>query len=361
MFLAFHFPQNQFEGESVMRPSDVADTMDAMFFLRQAMFLWGPPGGGKSQLGQQCAKRLGVEFLDVRMFMHDPSDFKFPLPDLTKQTIKWVCSLFPADPAWRGIIMLEDFSQCPPMTQNVGSQITLDRRCGDYVLPAGAVVWACGNRMDDRAHAVRMGTHLLSRLCHIDLDTSFDDWMQYAIQQEFAAEVRAYMNYRPQNLHAFDPSSNPRSFPCPRSWEFISNVVKVPAGDPAYMPHRCRLEVFTGFIGESYAADFNAFLNVYLNLPDLDKIINNPKTADVPKEPGVCYALAGAIAEKARKADKKQLGNIMTYSMRLPDEYTILVGRDAGQANMAIFDTPEGEVWLKKYRHELFPERKKVS
>jgi hypothetical protein len=340
--------------------------------ISPALFLWAGPGLGKSQLGQQAATSLGVwakelkwpeppQYLDRRLFYHDPSDFKFPLPDMKKRTIEWICSLFPADRNWRGIIMLEELPQAPPLVQNVAAQVALDGMCADYRLPKGAAVFACGNRMQDRSNTHKMGKHLLSRFMHIDLEVSNDDWMAHAIKKNFHPAVRGHMNHWPADLHHFDPTSDDRSFPCPRSWEFISQqlyAAELPETAPGHISQRLLLPVLSGLIGEAYGAKHHGFYKIYRDLPDIEQIVNNPTMAPVPKEPGVMFALASALAEKARKGTDKQLGNILTYSYRVPEEYTILIGRDAIAANFRTMNVPEFTTWGKKFRHLTFPQKK---
>ena len=106
-----------------------------------------------------------------------------------------------------------------------------------------------------------------------------------------AAEVRAFLRYRPALLFQFDPAVQQRAFPTPRAWQFVSDVL---AKTPADLLHA----VVAGCVGDGPAAEFVGFLRLYRDLPDLDQVLARPDTSPVPREPAVLYALVGALVER---------------------------------------------------------------
>jgi hypothetical protein len=133
-------------------------------------------------------------------------------------------------------------------------------------------------------------------------------------------EVRAFLQYRPALLSQFEPGSNPRAFPTPRSWSFVSDVLNATSPE---LVHR----VVAGCVGDAAAAEFVGFLQLYRELPDLDVILKQPDTTPVPREPAVLYALVGALTEKC-KSDAVPVHNLMQYALRFPDEFALLALRD---------------------------------
>jgi hypothetical protein len=324
----------------------VAAALESLYPTREPVFLWGPPGVGKSQIVQQAANRLEASFLDVRLVYHDPSDLKFPIVKTQEECVKWINSLFPKDPEWKGIICLEELPQCPPLMQATAMQLTLDRRVGEYVLPDGAWVIACGNRAEDRAGAHRLITPLLNRFIHLDLEVSQDDWHAWAITASVQPEVRAFLRFKPALLHQFDPSSGARAFPTPRSWEKVSKTLKA-------VPDVLRHPIFAGTVGEGPAAEFIAFLNIYEQLPDPDAVLANPTGSTVPREPSVLYALCGALTEKVRRGEPKHLPAFAKYVGRLPDEFGVLAMRDACACQPRLLQVPDAASWVKSHRDVL--------
>jgi len=330
-----------------MKPSDIIRTMQAISKAKPPVLLSGPPGVGKSQMCRQLASLLEGKFLDVRLIYHDPSDLKFPIADVQKRMIYWVNSLFPQDREWRGIICLEELAQCPQLMHAAAMQITLDRRCGDYILPDGAWVVACSNRQEDRAGCHRMITPLLNRFVHLDVEVDHKDWNMWAMENGIIPEVRGYLNFKPTSLMTFDPKLNERAFGTPRSWEMVSNVHPLVSFD-------LETQVTEGIVG-TVAHEYIGFARNYRDLPDPDGVIANPEKAMIPKEPSIAIALCTALADRAKDASEKQLRGIMQYADRLPDEYSCLLVRDAAFVNSEITCINEAAAWMKKHRDILYP------
>ena len=78
-----------------------------------------------------------------------------------------------------GVLFLDELAQAPPLVQAACLQLVLDRRLGEYELPAGWAVMAASNRQEDRAGTHRLISPLLNRFVHLDLEVSLDDWQAW--------------------------------------------------------------------------------------------------------------------------------------------------------------------------------------
>lgn len=324
-----------------MRPAEVTETLRSLLRTRVPVFLWGPPGVGKSSIVKQASEEFG-EFHDVRLVYHDPSDMKFPV--VKGDTVLWINTLLPKDPEWRGIICLEELPQCAPLVQASAMQLTLDRRIGSYVLPREAYIVACGNRAEDRAGAHRIITPLLNRFLHLDCDVSNDDWHAWATTADVAPEVDAFLRFRPNLLFQFDASSQQRAFPTPRSWKFVSDVLK---STPSHLIH----PVVSGCVGEGPAAEFCGFLQVWGRLPDIDKIIAAPATHPVPKnEPAVLYALYGALVSRLKQAEAATIRAIGQFATRLPLEIAAVTIQQGAALQRSLLAAPGMSQWMAAHK-----------
>src|SRR6476469_5534308 len=194
-----------------MRPSDAARALAALIPTRRPAYLWGSPGSGKSSVVRAVAAGLGLPLVDVRATLLDPVDLR-GLPRLDGDAATWCPPAFlPRN--GDGVLFLDELAQAPPLVQAACLQLTLDRRVGEYELPDGWSVVAVSNRAEDRAGTHRLITPLLNRFVHLDLDVSAEDWQAWAVANNVAPEVRAFLQYRPGLLFQFDPSTNPRAFP----------------------------------------------------------------------------------------------------------------------------------------------------
>ena len=325
-----------------MKPSDVTKALAALVPTRRPVYLWGPPGVGKSSLVRQAAGSLGLGLVDVRATLLDPVDLR-GLPRLTGDTAVWCPPAFlPRD--GQGVLFLDELAQAAPLVQAACLQLTLDRKIGEYILPDGWSVVAASNRQEDRAGTHRLISPLLNRFVHLDLDVSPEDWQAWAVAAGVAPAVRSFLQYRPALLFHLDPAANPRAFPTPRSWQFVSDVLDRAADDLLH-------PVVAGCVGDGPAAEFLGFLRLYRELPDLDGVLARPDTAPVPREPAVLYALVGALVEKC-KADQASLAGFVKYALRLPDEFGVLALRDALPLNPRLAVLSAVQQWIARARQK---------
>jgi hypothetical protein len=319
-----------------MSPKDIAEALKNLIPTRMPLYLWGAPGCGKSSCVRQAAAGLGIGLVDVRATLLDAVDLR-GIPKVEGDVVKWCPPNFlPGTGA--GVLFLDELAQSAPLVQASLLQLTLDRRIGEYQLPDGWTVIAASNRAEDRAGTHRLISPLLNRFLHLDMEVSGDDWQEWAAATGVAPEVRAFLRFKPQLLFQFDPTANPKAFPTPRSWEFVSKVL--PA-TPGHLLNR----VVAGCVGEGPAAEFYGFLRLYQSLPDVDAVLASPATSAVPKEPAVLCSLVGALVEKVR-ADKSRAGNFVKYALRLPDEFGMLALRDVLAVDKRLITDPNVGRWV---------------
>src|SRR5713101_2242596 len=296
-----------------MRPAEIAIALETLVAASQPAYLWGPPGIGKSQTVAAVALKLGRELRDVRAVQFDPVDLR-GLPHINGdgRTLWSVPDFLPDDGT--GLLFLDELNAADRSVQAACYQLVLDRRLGDYCLPDGWAIVAAGNNETDRAVTNRMSTALLNRFVHLDYEVHLDDWCRWAVAADLPAELIAFIRFRPNLLHAFDPKTTEKAFPTPRSWEFVSKIMR--AGPPAAIEH----ELFRGTVGAGAAAELSGFLRIWRKLPSMDSILMNPQTASVPDDPATLYAIAGGLA---RRASDKNFDRIMVYANRIPKEWAV--------------------------------------
>ena len=174
-----------------LRPSELAEVLALLVEARQPTIVFGPPGAAKSQIAQQVAAATNRQYVDVRALLLDPVDLRgIPWRDTDGRT-RWAPPAFlpPSDDPGRWLINLEELPSAVPMVQAALYQLVLDRKVGEYELPEGASLIACGNRETDRGVVHRMPTPLASRFIHLDIRVDADDWLNWGAANGIAAEV----------------------------------------------------------------------------------------------------------------------------------------------------------------------------
>jgi hypothetical protein len=142
------------------------------------------------------------------------------------------------------------------------------------------------------------------------------------------------MRFRPELLHKFD--ANSKAWPSPRSWTFASQIMH------SGLTRDTEFELLKGTVGEGAAGEFQAFMNVYRDLPSIDKILVNPEKERVPTEPDALYALTTALAEKTAKDNFERL---MKYVGRTSTEFQVVYIRDCVRRKAPIENTKTFIKW----------------
>jgi hypothetical protein len=295
-----------------MRPTEVKDTIKALYEVRRTMCIEGPPGGGKTTLVRQVAEELGIEYQELHMPTMLVEDFGIPMPQdgVLQYTIPW---WFPRDPESRGILCFDDRNQAGADLQKVLANICQARELHGHKLPEGWMVISTGNRQSDRAGANRVLGHLRNRETVIPMETSIEDWMKWAFKNDVPGELIAFLKFRSDLLHKYNPADDIN--PTPRSWtEGVGLIMGV-------VPKHVEVTCFAGAVGEGPATEFKAFLDVFRDLPDPDAAIKNPASAVMPTKTNVKYAFAAAIA---MRGNKKTADNFFELILRFDPEFMML-------------------------------------
>lgn len=331
-----------------MRPRSLKSTLNVCLNSGRAVFVWGPPGVGKSDLVASLALQRKEELRDVRLNMMDPTDLK-GLPFKTTRgagkKVHDVCGwltpdFLPTD--GKGILFLDELNSAPPSVQAAGYQLILNRRLGDYVLPDGWGIIAAGNRAGDRAIVHAMPSPLANRFVHLDFTIHNEDWHEWADKHDINTIVTGFLRYRPALLHKYDAKDNPRAFPTPRSWSFVSQLV----GDGS-LSGEDFLETLTGTVGEGAAIEFTAYMQVYRGLPTAESIIKKPLEVPVPgnDKQAERYATVSMLPEHT---DAKTIAPIMLYINRFPVEFQVCFMRTVLTKNTALTATAAVRDWIAK-------------
>ena len=133
-----------------MKPSAVKTTLETLINTRWPAFIWGPPGAGKSSIVKEAASGAGLELLDVRASLLDPTDLR-GIPAI-EDGASGVHRAFGSTSS--GVLFFDELNAAPPLVQVSLYQLTLDRRVGEYELPRGWRILAAGNRAEDSSITV---------------------------------------------------------------------------------------------------------------------------------------------------------------------------------------------------------------
>ena len=269
---------------------------------KRPIFMWGPPGIGKSDIVKQIGSDQDREVIDVRLSLWEPTDIKgIPYYNSQANTMTWAPpSELPTDPDSTAILFLDELNSAAPATQAAAYQLILNRRVGTYVLPKGVDIVAAGNREADKGVTYRMPAPLANRFIHLELEVDFDDWLQWATLNHIHEQVVGYVGFAKQDLYDFDPKSASRSFATPRSWSFVSDLL-----EDDDISENTLTDLVSGAVGEGLAVKFMAHRKISSKLPDPTDILNGKVKKMDTKEISAMYSLTVSLCYELKDASDK--------------------------------------------------------
>ncbi|BBG66677.1 MoxR-like ATPases [Hydrogenimonas sp.] len=332
-----------------MKPEEAKRALEHLVEQRVPIFLWGPPGIGKSSIVKEIAEQRGIGFMDLRLTLLDPTDLRgIPFFDSGSQKAVWAPPAFlPDGTEEEGILFLDELNTAAPMVQAGAYQLILDRRIGEYRLPDGWAIVAAGNRESDRGAVFRMPAPLANRFVHLEMEIDARQWRSWALENGFDPSVVGFIAARPDALFAFDAKSAHRSFATPRSWEYVDKIVKSTPEPELLMP------LISGSIGEELAAEFLSWRSAAGELPDMEAVFSGEEEM-VPEDPNALYVLSSMIVQRADpKISKERLDNLMGYMMKMPGEFSVMTMKELQRRGVVVERSSVWKLWIREFGYLL--------
>src|SRR6185369_13340151 len=186
------------------------------------VFIWGPPGIGKSSLVEHFANLVGLDCVSLLGSQLAPEDL-IGVP----QILDGVSRFCPPKMIARDTpycLFLDELNACSHEVQKAFYSLIHERRIGEYELPEGSIVIGAGNRTQDSAIVKPMSSALLNRMVHVHLKVSHREWLEWANQNGIHPLVLDYIAARPDHLWS-QPPKHEEPFSTPRSWHMLSDAL----------------------------------------------------------------------------------------------------------------------------------------
>ena len=292
------------------------------------------PGMGKSDIIRSIAKEFNLKVIDLRVSQCEPVDMQgYPgtIPDPNDPSLQrmtfHVPEYFPVETdkipdgkdGW--LLFLDEFNSGNKQTEAAAYKLILDRAVYTHKLHPRCLIAAAGNLTTDRAIVNTQSTATTSRLNHYRMRIDHNVWIDWANGHDIDHRIISLIKFKPELLHKFNPGSNELTFPCPRTWEFASKVIKTE--DKIDRLTTIRL---AGTVGEGAAVELTTYSEIYQNLPTIEQILTNPKSGwKVPKEPSEQYAVTTMLAHNCTE---NNIDKIIVAINRLPLDFQVITFKD---------------------------------
>ncbi|ASV44187.1 hypothetical protein PBI_SCTP2_172 [Salicola phage SCTP-2] len=258
-------------------PSELPPSMSELDYLRSHLDEVGQPEMIEPSATEPTDRQLAT-IMDKLERMDNGENVDFT--DVEKSKLMYMVN------AGNAVIFLDEISSAPPAVQAAALQLVLDRKVGEYKLPESVSLIAAGNRSEDNSVNFSMPTPLRNRFSHFTLVPHYESWEQWAIDNHIHHLVVGYLKAHSGNLNTFNPKNRHEyAFATPRSWEFVSNVLKALTDEKGNVKQehykRLQNQVYS-MVGVGVGSEFMASFELLGQLPDpMDILEGRVKTHDL--------------------------------------------------------------------------------
>ena len=324
-----------------------------------SLFIWGPPGIGKTELVHQFARSEGARVVTLRASEMEPQDL-MGLPDLSGdftvfKPLRYLYDLTAQAEAGRregaggasgpagdvagacgpgspiptssqptnAVLFLDELSNAHPNMVASLQYLILNRTIGfgGLELAPGVRVVAAGNRDHDGAFTTDLSTPVKSRLKHVELQPDLVQWQAWARANGIWPHIIAFLGVRERFFYDFDPRTTDHTFPCPRTWTLLSESLWLAREKGMEDPHLRRMNV-EAYVGPGAAVEYAKFEEKALHCPSADDILARPDTVSTFEDrPDMAMVCVENLMEACRREPARYVDGALRYVARMHAEY----------------------------------------
>lgn len=296
-------------------------------------FVQSSPGMGKSSIMRSIAQEQNLFLIDHRLSTSAPEDLS-GLPHFTedgKARFSPFADLFPIEgtelpinketgkPYDGWMLFLDEFNSASKSVQAAAYKLILDRMVGQHKLHERVVITTAGNLSTDRAIVNPISTAMQSRVVHLEMQISFEEWLyDVALKENYDSRIIAYLSQYNSKLMDFRPDHQDKTFCCPRTWEFVNRLIQGRNVPDSMAP------LLSGTITSGTAVEFIQFTKVFQHMVTVSEIVKDPEGTKIPSDNSTKWAV---ITHMMEKVDEKNLDALSIYANRFSVDFRILFYR----------------------------------
>lgn len=213
------------------------------------LYITSKPGLAKSSIAKAIARKMGYQYMDIRLSMIDETDMGL-FPVLEDSEFGKVLGF--AVPKWAQkangkptIIHFEELNRASIQVRNAALQILLEREIGtEFKFKPTVYMMASGNLgEEDGTDVEEFDAALNNRLIHVKHDLSAMEWITEFANENVHSLIVGYIKNYPEEFYKRPSEKNNSvvaAYATPRSWTFLSDYLTTVLGAAASDPMRVK-------------------------------------------------------------------------------------------------------------------------
>jgi hypothetical protein len=342
------------------RLKDLPPVLVRNYIARVNTFIRGKPAIGKTETIEQFVERMKPRVAGFRSWMFyaptmSPMDIQASAPNYDTHLLEMFNNAALPNhyttPDAVGVVFFGELPNADPATTKLLQKyVNGEDMSGVLRKPAGVVVIADGNRIEDKSGVQQQGRAFLSRFEQLEAYTDAADNIGYAASKSWHPYVQTFFKDNPALIDNYDDvfettaAARQRSAQAKaangadqqaeegklgiwanmRSWERMSR--KEYAADQLRSP--VTLAEACGNLGTGVGAQYESHKAMIMSLTSFDDIVADPVNARLPTAMDEQYAISMVVA---LRCSETQLPQVYTYACRMPLELQASIVRHLAQ------------------------------
>lgn len=209
---------------------------------QRPVFLYGPPGIGKTAVMEQIAEEMEIGLVSYSMTHHTRQsaiglpfitqkkfgDMKYDVSEYTmSEILASVYDYIEQSGKKQGILFLDEIN-CVSETLSPSMLRFLQYKSfGSHTVPDGWVVVTAGNPPEYNKSVREYDIATLDRIKKIEVEASYDVWREYALNKGVHPAILAYLDVRKNDFYIIENTPDGKRFVTARGWEDLSRMMTV--------------------------------------------------------------------------------------------------------------------------------------
>ena len=209
---------------------------------QRPIFLYGPPGIGKTAIMEQIAEEMGIGIVSYSM-THHTRQSAIGLPFITKKVfdgkeydvseytmseiLASVYEYIEKSGKTEGILFLDEIN-CVSETLSPSMLRFLQYKAfGSHSVPDGWIIVTAGNPPEYNKSVRDYDIATLDRIKKIDVSADYDVWREYAVNMNIHPSIIAYLDVKKSDFYTIQTTTEGKNFVTARGWEDLSRMICV--------------------------------------------------------------------------------------------------------------------------------------